>query len=200
MLVVDHNLVFTDLWTRKERELEGKRPILPEYSAVVFDEGHKIVLPAVMEAGNYINKEEMDELVDTFEEIQGAREALIMGTLKMKRMMNEFFQLLYKSITEQGSSERRAIKMSEELFVKAKNLRFSLDHLLMEMQIEQELYSESLSPTLIHAYESLIERAILTLDRFYRNKGKGMIPWVDRNTRNFWVVPRDLGELLEMHR
>ncbi len=68
LIIVDHETFFNDLWTREERLANGQLPILPNYSAVIFDEGHKILLPAAMQAGQQINKEEIDNIIFTLGE------------------------------------------------------------------------------------------------------------------------------------
>ncbi len=82
---------FNDLWTREERLANGQLPILPNYSAVIFDEGHKILLPAAMQAGQQINKEEIDNIIFTLGEIQGARDSLVSVTAAMEQASYDFF-------------------------------------------------------------------------------------------------------------
>lgn len=199
LIIADHEIFFNDLWTRDERISNGKLPILPSYSAVIFDEGHKILLPAAMEAGQQINKEEIDNIIFSLEEIQGARDSLTSATVAMEQASNAFFEDLNRSVIVAESSERLSLRMNDTLLKAANNFRKSLDYLLLEMQIEQELYIESLSTSLIQAYEGQIERAISALDRFCRNKSTDIIPWVDKRDGSFWVVPRNLSEMLDKH-
>lgn len=199
LIIVDHETFFHDLWTREERIIDGKLPILPSYSAVIFDEGHKILLPAAMQAGHQINQEEIQSMISSFEEIQGARQSLEAITVSLDNISNEFFENLSQSVIKAESTERLSIRVNEKLLKSANQFRKTLDHLLLELQIEQELYIESLSPTHIQAFEGLIERGILALSRFCRNNGSNVIPWVDVNNGSFWVVPRNLSELLNQH-
>lgn len=199
LIIVDHETFFQDLWTRDEKIADGKLPILPNYSAVIFDEGHKVLLPAAMKAGHRILKEEMDELIHTLFEIQDARPSLVKSTLQVEKASYLFFRQLRASIVASESSARFSIRTTKELLTIAQAFGKSLDQLLMEMQIEQELYMESLTPTQIQAFEGQIERATIALHRFTRNQEALMIPWVDRKDASFWVVPRNMGELLEKY-
>ena len=196
LIIVDHETFFHDLWTREERLADGKLPILPSYCAVIFDEGHKVMLPAALQAGQQINQEDIDHMINSLEEIQGARESLESITIAMEQASNQFFEQLNQSVIASEGSERLSIRLSDPLMQAATSFRKILDHLLLELQIEQELYFESLSTTLIQAYEGQIERAIGALDRFCRKKGSDIIPWVDKSDGSFWVVPRNLSELL----
>lgn len=199
LIIVDHATFFRDLWTRDERITDGKLPILPSYSAVIFDEGHKVLLPAVLEAGHKINKKEMDEMMDTLEQIQDARPSMIRSTIQAEKASYQFFQKLKSCLTASESSKRLAIKESPELLKIAAQFRTSLDQLLMEFQIEQELYMDTLTETQIQAYEGQIERATVALNRFCCNQNNQIIPWVDKKDASFWVVPRNIGKMLEKH-
>lgn len=199
LIIVDHETFFYDLWTRDEKIADGKLPILPNYSAVIFDEGHKVLLPAAMKAGHRVLKEEMDELIHTLQEIQDARPSLVKSTLQVEKASYLFFRHLRASIVASESSARFSINTSLELLKIAHAFRSALDQLLMEMQIEQELYMETLTPTQIQAFEGQIERATIALHRFVRNQESEMIPWVERKDASFWVVPRNMGELLNKY-
>lgn len=199
LLIVDHETFFHDLWTREERIASGQMPILPEYSAVVFDEGHKVLLPASMQAGQQINREEMDAMISTIAELQGARESLIALTDRIERASDSFFTALECAIIPGESTERLSIQKDDKLLNAAAILRKTLDNLLLELQIEQELYTESLSPNQIQAYEGQLERAIWTLGQFTRDDGSDMVSWVEQKDGSFWVVPRRIGDMLNKH-
>lgn len=198
LIIVDHETFFYDLWTRDERIDDGKLPILPNYSAVIFDEGHKILLPAAMQAGQQISKEEMDNIIFELQEIQDARPSLMKHALIMEKASNVFFNYLYRSVVRAESSERLSIRMSDTLMKAAVQFRQALDGVLMELQIEQELYMDTLTPTQIQAFEGQMERAMLALLRFTRNTDE-MIFWVNRRDKSFWVVPRNIGAMLDRY-
>lgn len=199
LIIVDHETFFHDLWTRKERLEDGKLPILPAYSAVVFDEGHKIVLPAAMQAGDRINQEEIQNMIASLEEIQGARLSLEEITVSLEEASNEFFLNLNQSMISAESSERLSININDQLLKSANTFVRMLNNLLLELQIEQELYMDSLSETLIQAYEGQTEKAISALHRLSKNRGANVISWVDKKDGSLWVVPGNLRELLNRY-
>ncbi|HHX62814.1 MAG TPA: ATP-dependent DNA helicase [Epulopiscium sp.] len=196
LLIVDHKTYFYDLWTREERLASGQLPILPDYCAVIFDEGHKVLLPASMQAGQHINREEMDGMIATIEELQGARDSLLLITEIIEDASDAFFTQLEYSVIAGESPERMPIRRDEALLKAATTFHKILDQLLLEMQIEQELYTESLTPTQIQAYEGQIEKAIGALNEFCRNQGNHVVSWVNQKDGSFWVVPRKIGDLL----
>lgn len=196
LIIVDHETFFHDLWTRDERLATGQLPILPSYSAVIFDEGHKVLLPAAMQAGRHINREEIDSMISSLEEIQGARDSLMAMTMKIENAADDFFSKLYRCVVAEESAKRLSIQVNSALLNAADMFRKMLDNLLLEMQIEQELYTESLSTNQIHAYEGQIESAMWALRKFVRNRSLDTICWIDARDGSFWVVPRNLDEML----
>ncbi|MFA9463112.1 MAG: ATP-dependent DNA helicase [Velocimicrobium sp.] len=199
LIIADHEIFFNDLWTRDERIANGKLPILPSYSAVIFDEGHKILLPAAMQAGHQIDQEKIENMIQSIKEIQDARDSFMSATVAMEDSFHEFFINLRDNLITDECSKRLSFRITDNLLKTAGIFHKKLDHLLLQLQIEQELYMESLSITQIQAYEGQIERAISALDRFCRNKSMDIIPWVDQGDGSFWVVPRNLSELLDKH-
>lgn len=197
LIVVDHDLFFKDLWTRDELIMEGKLPILPAYSAVIFDEGHKIILPAAMQAGQKIRKEEIDAMIHNIEQVHGVREAVLKSAAKLEEVTASFFESLDQFAILDEQSQRYEIPYHPIISQQAKNLRNVLDQLLMELQIEQELFIEALPISLIHSYESLIDKSSLALHNYCRNEGMAMLAWIDSKDQSFWVVPKDTNKSLQ---
>jgi ATP-dependent DNA helicase DinG len=199
LIIADHGIFFDDLWTRDERLSEGKIPVLPSYSGVIFDEGHKVILPAAMRAGQHISQEEVNNIILSIEQIQGARESLISSAIVLGLACSEFFLSLDHCVIADEHSERLAIRTDDTLRKAADTLHSALDRMLLELQIEQELYLECLPASLLQAYEAQIERAMEALDRFGWNKSSDVITWVDQRDGSFWVVPRNLTKMLDIH-
>lgn len=197
LIVSDHETFFEDLWTRDERIADGRLPLLPAYSAVIFDEGHKIILPAAMRAGRQILKEDIDSMVSSLERLQGARTSLISVSVAMGLSTSRFFKTLNHSVIQDERTELLAIRVTDELIQAAHTLRRAFDTLQLEIHNEQELHIESISDSQVEAYEGRIERAMVALSRFCQNKSRNVIAWVDKRDGSFWVVPRDLSGLLK---
>lgn len=199
LIVVDHATYFHDLWTRQDRIADGKQPILPNYAGVIFDEGHKIMLPAMLQAGQYIRQEEIQDMLDSIQEVQGIRESMVAMAYAIEQSMELFFDRLENSLIQIGSSTRRMITMNSSLLQAAAAFKKSLDSLLLEFQIEQELYFDLIPQSLIQAYEIQMEQAIMALHRFCNDKKHDFVAWVNQSDQAFWVVPRDLGGMLNKH-
>jgi ATP-dependent DNA helicase DinG len=129
LIIVDHNIFFNDLWTRDDRIANGKLPLLPSYSAVIFDEGHKILIPAAMQAGQHISKEEIDNILLSLEEIQGARASLSSATIALEQASGDFFTYLESSIIADQHSNRLSLRMNNTLLKAANIFLKALDHI-----------------------------------------------------------------------
>jgi len=199
LIVCDHSIFFDDLWTREERLDDDKLPLLPDYCAVIFDEGHKILLPAALRAGRKVVEDEVAGILSSIEQIQDARTSLIFAALTMDNASSRFFKLLYQSATEDERTDRLTVRISDDLLQASDSLRQALDTFDFELQNEQELHMESLSHTQIEVFEAIVERATAALSRFSRKRGKDVIIWADRKSRSFWVVPRHISEMLNKH-
>ncbi|HBV97691.1 MAG TPA: ATP-dependent DNA helicase [Desulfotomaculum sp.] len=199
LIVCDHSIFFYDLWMRYERIADGKLPLLPGYSAVIFDEGHKVLLPAALRAGSQVVREDIDSMLSSIEQVQGARTSLISIAFAMDKASSQFFNLLYNSAIGDERTDRLTVRISDELLEASDKLRRALNTLLFELQNEQELHLQSFSHTRMEAYEAIVERAAVAMDRFCRNKGKDVIVWAGRVDQSFWVVPRNISGLLNKH-
>jgi len=118
LIVCDHGIFFYDLWTRDERIADGKLPLLPGYSAVIFDEGHKVILPAAMGAGRQIHKEDIDNIILSIEEIQGARTSMVAIAIALDKATSNFFEKLNQNIIDDEQSERLAVR-TDDILLKA---------------------------------------------------------------------------------
>jgi len=199
LIVCDHGIFFDDLWTREERIADGRLPLLPDYSAVIFDEGHKVMLPAAMRAGRQVVEGDINSMLLSLEQIQGARTSLLSTVVALDLATSNFFEILHRSTIQDERTDRFTVRISDELLKAADTMRRAFEILHLELQNEQDLYIQSLSDTRLQTYEAMVERAVAALSRFGRNGGKNAIVWVDRADGSLWVVPRDLSGLLKKH-
>ncbi|MCF8011692.1 MAG: ATP-dependent DNA helicase [Clostridiales bacterium] len=199
LIVCDHDIFFDDLWTRDERIIDGKLPLLPSYSMVIFDEGHKVLLPASLRAGRQVIKEHIDSMLHFIEQIQGARTSLISITFAMDKATSQFFEILYHTANEDKQTDRLTVPITGELLKAANTLRRALEILHFELQNEQEMHIQTLSHTRMQTYEALAEKALAALNQFCRNQGKDVIFWAGQAEQSFWVVPRDISGMLNKH-
>ncbi|WP_366921557.1 ATP-dependent DNA helicase [Metallumcola ferriviriculae] len=199
LIVCDHGVFFDDLWSRAERKMEGKLPLLPDYAAVIFDEGHKVLLPAAKRAGRYIVRGEIDGMTSLIEQLQGARTSLLASAVAVSLASAKFFKVLRKSVIKEERNNRQVIQVNDELFAIAETLKRAFDSLDVELQNEQELHSQTLPANRLLTYELRVEHSLEALNSFCNNRGRDALFWLDRLDDSFWVIPRQLNALLREH-
>lgn len=199
IIVGDHGIFFDDLWSRDERIADGRLTLLPEYSVVIFDEGHEVLLPAAMRAGSQMVREHLDDMVFSLEQLQGARISLVVATAGLGGSTARFFNTLQQSAIQDERTSRLAVQVTDGLLEAAQSLRRALDALDFQLQSEQEMHTEAISSAELQSFESRIEGAARTLHRFCTNGGLDTIVWIDGADGSFWVVPRDLRGLFNKH-
>lgn len=199
LIVCDHGIFFDDLWTRDQRQADGKLPLLPEYAAVVLDEGHQVLLPAALRAGRKVVREDIDAMLLAIERAQGVRTSLLAATVAVDAASTGFFQLLDQATGQDEGSERLTVRVSQELLQAAELLGRALGVLHFELLSEQELHSQSTAHLPIPVYEAGVEQATQALGRFCRHQGQDVVVWVNRVDRSFWVVPRDITGMLHQY-
>lgn len=197
IIVVEHELFFKDLWTRKEKLADGKLPILPDYTGVIFDEGHKILIPASISAGASLNYFELKDMLTTMEEIHGLRSTLLIAIEKIGKLLDQVFDKINDIAIVDSKSTRYSVYGDKELFDMAAILQKEMDNLLIEFQIEQGLFMESIPVSLIYGYELQIDKAMIALSNLKKVKTSDMIAWIDENGNDFYVVPRRIDERLQ---
>lgn len=197
IIVVEHELFFNDLWTRKEKIADGKVPILPEYSAVIFDEGHKILIPAAISAGAKLNYRDLKDMIETMEDIHGLRSNLLLTLSKIDELLDELFSKINAVAIRDLKTTRYSVLGDNELYKLAQVLQKEMDNLLVEFQIEQGLFMESIPATLIYGYELRIDNAMIALNNLKKVKSGDMIAWLDESGNEFYVVPRHIEEGLK---
>jgi len=67
LVVCSHDIFFRDLWSREAREESGLLPLLPSYSGVVFDEGHRVPDVARDTAGRFVSRDELERTLRQLE-------------------------------------------------------------------------------------------------------------------------------------
>ncbi len=197
-IICDHEFFFADLWSRWEREAEGQRPFLPEYAGVIFDEGHKIFLPASRAAAKKLVRAELENMLLRLEKIPDARDSLLASVVAVEDAVEAFYQTLAGCLTGEGQAERLPVQISPKLKKEALALLKELRGLEFELETERSLFNEDLTPALLNLYDQRI--AIFSQGaRLLANDTGETIAWIEREDDSLRVMPRGLQEFLAEH-
>jgi ATP-dependent DNA helicase DinG len=190
LIVCSHELFFEDTFGR-EALPPGRLPVLPPFSGVVFDEGHRVALAAQRAAGARLRPGELRQAIEGAAG-QGVRMRLLQ-LVEGARAAAEAFLGRLAEATAPGEG-RRAVRRTSELLAAAARLRRLLADLQDEMAIEEGLHEETRYAERLEIFHVWLDAAQATLRGL---ADPAMVPWVEAG--DLWVAPRDLGPLWQRH-
>ena len=197
-VICDHTVFFEDLWMRQDQIAAGKLPLLPLYSAVIFDEGHKVLLPAAKAAGQHLVLDDLMDILLQLEEVQAARSALLAAVLASEEALTRFQTNLEAALVNDERSTRLTVRTSAKLQAAAVTLHRVLQAFYHELVTEQALHIQVLPDVYLEIYGERLERFDRGLT-LLTQKDRQTIAWVERADRSLWVIPQALGELFQKH-
>ncbi len=88
-----------------------------------------------MKAGYQINRDDIEHIILDLEEIQDARESLVLILEELDKAYNNFFKILDSCIIPDSISNRLSIKVEDKLLKAGNAFHKTLNNLHMEIQI-----------------------------------------------------------------
>nr|WP_279599964.1 ATP-dependent DNA helicase [Bacillus sp. B19-2] len=190
-IICSHDFYMEHVWTEEARKREGQLPLLPEHSAVVFDEGHLLEF-AAQKALTYRVKQSTLEMF--LERLLGndIREEFAELVEEALRANDEFFGLLSENAEKAEGSERMRIKDHANLKKAAAELYDLLEKIGEALVFEGELYTiDQYALTVVEEY---LEQMAYSLSLYRKNA----ISWLEQKEleSTFVVMPRTVSEVL----
>ncbi|MCY7835691.1 ATP-dependent DNA helicase [Bacillus haynesii] len=190
-IICSHDFYMEHVWTEEARKREGQLPLLPDHSAVVFDEGHLLEF-AAQKALTYRVKQSTLEMF--LERLLGndIREEFAELVEEALRANDEFFGLLSENAEKAEGSERMRIKDHTNLKKAAAELYDLLEKIGEALVFEGELYTiDQYALTVVEEY---LEQMAYSLSLYRKNA----ISWLEQKEleSTFVVMPRTVSEVL----
>lgn len=192
IIIVNHHLFFADLAVRDQ----AYSAILPEYSAVIFDEAHEIEDVAGQYFGMSISNLQIHELMKDVAAI--SRQKLFV-TPELDRSLvylgdrtQQFFALFPQEGRQGFNAHESFLECNEEVY---RDLLFSLDALSARIELVQGATDYTVP---------LVRRARLIQQglRFWMESGdSAYVYWVERRARGLYLqaTPIDVSQTLTTH-
>ncbi len=192
IIIVNHHLFFADLAVRDQ----AYSAILPDYSAVVFDEAHEIEEVAGQYFGMSVSNLQVQELIKDVSAI--ARQKLF-ATPELDRSLihlgdrtHEFFGLFPQEGRQGFKGQESFLESNEDVY---RELLFSLDALSARIELVQGAIDYTV-PLVRRA--KLIQQGL----RFWMESGdSAFVYWVERRARGVYLqaTPIDVSQTLTRH-
>jgi ATP-dependent DNA helicase DinG len=192
VIIVNHHLFFADLALRQD----DFGSILPEYSAVIFDEAHEIEDVASDYFGRQLSAHRLDELARDAETAlrltQVASPSLLKRTTRLKERARAFFETFsHKEGRFNFSSEERAdfLEQNSEAY----------DNLTTALRgLETELSALNTKPEELVAIARRAAEVRAELKFLLESKEKSFVYWYERRGKGLYLAatPIDVSAIL----
>lgn len=193
LIVCSHDIFFRDLWSRRRnrqkevRHLElvrTKIPLLPDYSAVFFDEGHLVEAPALRHLGVQVKEKAVAQIVDTFSSLPLVEEKLSLSLEKLAAVNKDFF----RAVREEAIpvNPRQAV-VKPTAVLREKGQHFA--SLLSQAQEEMAMYQQYD----VNQYLEELDTCLWGLEGL---RGSDHLAWWEEGAGDLWVLPQDFSRAL----
>ncbi|OMF38338.1 ATP-dependent helicase [Paenibacillus sp. FSL H8-0548] len=194
VIICSHDFYMEHIWTYEARKREGQLPLLPEYSSVVFDEGHLLETAAQQALTYKLNHAVFEGIVLRLlqEEI---RESLAVAVEDAISQSEYLFKMINKDSRKVPASDRKEIIWSDELIREINRLQDTLSVIEEELVFESGLYT-------IDTYQLKIVEEHLEMIQFalslFKKEDKP-ISWVsqDKEGTTLVIMPKWVKEVLK---
>jgi ATP-dependent DNA helicase DinG len=194
IIVCSHDYFMEHVWTYESRKREGQMPLLPEYSSVVFDEGHLLEFAAQKALTYRVKQSSLQTFLERLlqNEIREELAYLVEDGLAIN---DEFFDDLQECTTQVDGSNRLKINRKEKLQKKAKTLQSKLAEISEALVFEGELFT--IDDYELKIVEEYIDQMEYSLSLF--NQKSNAVSWVEEKDHDYSLVimPRKVEEVLK---
>lgn len=193
LIICSHDFYMEHIWTKNSRKREGQLPLLPEHSAVVFDEGHLLEF-ACQKALSYRITEQTLEMLLTKLMENNVREKTLTTIEEVLYENESFFMTISKYASVSVGSDKQFIEKHPLVVKSGKKLLEKLWALEEELVFDSELY-------VINDYELKIVEEYL--DKITHSLGLFLqtvngITWFEEieGERTIVIMPRMVEEVM----
>lgn len=194
LIVCSHDYFMEHIWTYDSRKREGQIPLLPEYSSVVFDEGHLLEFAAQKALTYRIKQSSLQVFLERLlqNEIREELAYLVEDGLAIN---DEFFDDLQECTTTVEGSDRLKINRLSKLQSSGERLQKKLSEISEALVFEGELFT--IDDYELKIVEEYIDQMEYSLSLF--TKKNNAVSWVEEKDNDYSLVimPRKVEEVLK---
>lgn len=207
-VVSSHDIFFQDLWSREEREHTEKlqhfkaarqhepRPYLPEYSAVVFDEGHLIEQPAISRLGRTLREQTVKDIIrGILAYSKMCRIELLISVELVEAQARHFFSRLRSCVVPHPEADRWHVNWQDGAERAAAELCRSIEQMQDHIAIETQLHMGTSLAEDLNAYIERFDHVASGL-RMLCQTGHEIVTWWDNATDTLWILPDRFADML----
>lgn len=196
LIVCDHRLFFHDLWTRRERREAGLQPLLPTYSAVVFDEGHDMPEAAQEAAGFRMDLRALATTIAQSGEYND-RPGLLRAVRAGAQAARAFSETVSACVIPAEADKLHLRRENGQLTEAAEKLATAVEKLQDELATEEAMFEDTAWMIQVVAFQARLDYLSAGL-RLLRRPPSESVAWFSRGeTPALWVVPRQVAAVFQ---
>ncbi|OIK17080.1 ATP-dependent helicase [Bacillus sp. MUM 116] len=193
LIICSHDFYMEHVWTKESRKREGQLPLLPEYSSVIFDEGHLLEYAAQKALSYRFTDTMLESLLTRLMENEVRENTLY--TIEEALLENDiFFNGIEKFSNSSLGSEKQIITKHPTLIKQGRKLLDTLQKLEEELVFESELFV--INEYDLKIVEEYLEQITYSLSLFLKEMNG--ITWFEENRgeRTLVIMPKLVEEVL----
>ncbi|MCM3410750.1 ATP-dependent DNA helicase [Metabacillus litoralis] len=194
LIVCSHDYFMEHIWTYDSRKREGQIPLLPDYSSIVFDEGHLLEYAAQKALTYRVKQSTLQIFLERLlqNEIREELAYLVEDALAVNDM---FFDDLQQCTSLVEGSNRLRIEQKEKLQKTSKQLQSKLSEISEALVFEGEMYT--IGEYELKIVEEFIDQMEYSLSLYNRNSNA--VSWVEVKGDEYTLVimPKKVEEVLK---
>lgn len=193
IIICSHDFFMEHIWTKEKRKREGQLPLLPEYSCVVFDEGHLLEISAQKALTYKIGEQTLNTVLQLIS-ANDIREETLYIIEDLMALNDEFFELLEEQAVPVKGSNRYELKDASKLSKFALSFLDNIEKLEENLVFESEMYM--INEYDLKVAEEYLEQLVYSLSLFAKNKQA--ITWFesDGESKTLVIMPRLVQDIL----
>lgn len=193
LVICSHDFYMEHVWTAESRKREGQLPLLPEHSAVVFDEGHLLETAAQNALTYKLNPTVFEDIVSMLLDGE-VRESLAVAVDEALMQCDILFDELERHSLQVVGSNRKEIIYTEQLLELFIQFKACIDQIEEELVFESELYTlNEYNLRIAEEHLEMIQRALSLFHKTDR-----LISWLKEDSigPTLVIMPRLVQEVL----
>ncbi|MBM7692592.1 ATP-dependent DNA helicase DinG [Peribacillus deserti] len=193
LIICSHDFFMEHVWTKESRKREGQLPLLPEYSCVVFDEGHLLEFAAQKALTYKIAENTISAVLDRLS-ANDIRDETLYVIDEILEINQKFFSELNQNAVEIKGSNRLQINMSNSSWNLASRLHDKIQELEDNLVFDAEMYT--IDDYQLKVTEEYLEGLAYSLSLLL--KERQAVVWFEQAgiTRTLVIMPRLVKDIL----
>lgn len=194
LIICSHDFYMEHVWTKESRKREGQIPLLPEASAVIFDEGHLLELSAQKGLTYRFHSETLNQVLTGYMG-QDVREESLYLIEDILTLHEDWFDILSESAQGIIGSNRKEVEATDTMIQLVSTLDDKVEKLLDQLVFDAEMFT-------IDGYHLKIIEEYLEFYHYglsiFLKEDEGIF-WIEENhnTTTLVLMPRLVEDVLK---